>query len=277
MAVYAIGDLQGCLEPLERLLARIRFQPGRDRLWFAGDLVNRGPHSARVLRFVRDLGASAVTVLGNHDLHLLAVAAGARALRRKDTVADVLEAADGGALLEWLRQRPLVHRDADLDFAMVHAGIPPAWNIEDAERNARAVEAALRGPHRDELLRGMYGDEPADWDERLSGWDRLRYTVNALTRLRYCDAAGRLVLDETGPPSQRRPGLVPWFEARRTRPLGTRIVFGHWATLDLDGPPDPRHGAYHVDTGCVWGRRLTALRLEDARAFSVPCARGPSA
>lgn len=276
MAVYAIGDVQGCHDALLALLAHVGFDPARDRLWFAGDLVNRGPRSTEVLRFVRDLGERAVTVLGNHDLHLLAVGEGARPLRRKDTFAQVLEAPDAAELLGWLRRQPLLHRDAGLGYTLVHAGLAPQWSIAEAQRRAAELERALRAPGWHAFLAAMYGDDPVLWSEQLSGSARLRFITNAFTRMRYCDAAGRLDLAESGPPGSQPAGLMPWYEVPARRNAGERILFGHWATLDLTGPIDPRHRVHHLDTGCVWGGRLTAMRLEDGRRFSVPCAEGPA-
>jgi len=271
MPAYAVGDVQGCLGPLRALLDRVGFAPG-DRLWLVGDLVNRGEHSVEVLRLVRDLGERAVTVLGNHDLHLLAVAAGVRKRRRKDTFGDVLEAPDRDDLLDWLRRRPLLHRDRSAGWTMVHAGLPPQWSLDDAEARAAEVEAVLRGPDPGRLLRTMYGDQPNRWSDSLAGDARRRLITNCLTRIRYCDAEGRLSMDEKGPPGTAGGHLMPWFEVPGRRSAGERIVFGHWATLQLERPVDPRHGVHHLDTGCAWGGALTALRLEDAAHFSVDCA-----
>ncbi len=269
MAVYAIGDVQGCRADLERLLERLRFDPAHDRLWLCGDLVNRGPDSAGTLRLVRALGESAVTVLGNHDLHLLAVARGVRPPRRKDTFHDVLEAPDGDELLEWLRRRPLLHHDPALGHTLVHAGLPPQWDLTTARACADEVHAWLAGPRWGELLDHIYGDGPARWDEGLSGWERLRFAINALTRIRYVTADGRLDLAFKGPPDQAPPGLIPWFRhpARRNRDLS--LVFGHWSTLGAVDDP----GIHPLDTGCVWGGRLTALRLDrhPPEATALPC------
>ena len=270
MATYAIGDVQGCANALHSLLDHIGFERDGDRLWFAGDLVNRGPDSLEVLRFVSELGERAVTVLGNHDLHLLATAAGARRLRAKDTFAEVLRAPDRPALLDWLRTRPLLHHDAALGFTMVHAGLPPQWALEEAGGLAREVEETLRGAGSDALLHEMYADEPRRWSPALAGPERLRFVINALTRLRYVAPDGGFDFKHQGPPGTQAPGLLPWFEAPERRSRGVRIVFGHWATLELHGPVDPGHGVYPVDTGCVWGGALSALRLEDGRRFSVP-------
>ena len=274
MATYAIGDVQGCAGALHSLLARLGFEPGRDRLWFAGDLVNRGPHSLAVLRFVRGLGERAVAVLGNHDLHLLASASGARRPKSRDTFGDVLSAPDRDALLGWLRRRPLLHHDAGHGYTLVHAGLAPQWTLGEARALAREVEERLRGDAHETLLGDLYGDEPACWSPGLGGVERHRFVVNALTRMRYVTPGGALDLREAGPPGTQAAGLVPWFEAPGRRSRDARIVFGHWATLALPAPEGAAQRVHHVDTGCVWGGRLSALRLEDRRLFSVPCRRG---
>jgi bis(5'-nucleosyl)-tetraphosphatase (symmetrical) len=259
MATYAIGDVQGCCDELEALLRALDFEPSRDRLWFVGDLVNRGPRSLDVLRLVRRLGDAAVTVLGNHDLHLLAIARGAAHLRPADhTLLPVLEAPDRDALLDWLQARPMLHHDATLGVTMVHAGLPPQWDIALARRCAAELEAALRGEHSGRLLADMYGNQPDLWDEALEGVDRLRFVTNALTRLRVCDTAGRLLLKYKGPPAKMPAGVVPWFRVPGRRSSGARIVCGHWSALGYhDGD-----GVLALDTGCVWGGRLTAQRLD---------------
>ena len=270
MATYAIGDVQGCAEALFSLLDLVAFDREHDRLWFAGDLVNRGPHSLEVLRFVHGLGERAVCVLGNHDLHLLASAAGAREPRAKDTFGDVLGAPDRDSLLEWLRTRPLLYHDGEHGFAMVHAGLPPQWTLQEARALAREVEAVLRGTADGAFYREMYGDEPRHWSPALTGSARHRFIVNALTRLRYVTSDGALEFRHAGPPGTQAKGLVPWFEAPGRQSRGTHIVFGHWATLQLHEPVEPAHRVYHLDTGCVWGGALSAMRLEDGRRFSVP-------
>lgn len=258
MAVYAVGDLQGCLEPLQRLLDRLRFDPAADRLWLVGDLVNRGPHSLETLRFVRDLGTAATCVLGNHDLHLLAVAARGRPLKRGDTLRPVVEAEDAPELLDWLRARPLLHHDADLGWTLVHAGLPPQWDLALAQACAAEVEAVLRGPHNADLLAAMYGDRPTVWSPDLRGMERLRYIVNALTRMRYVDPRGALELACKSAPEQAPPGLTPWFRIADRRSRDARIVFGHWSTLGLIREPN----VLALDTGCLWGGTLTAARLD---------------
>ena len=270
MAVYTIGDVQGCHARLLALLDHIAFDPDRDRLRFAGDLVNRGPDSLAVLRFVRGLGDRAVTVLGNHDLHLLAAAHGLRKPTRGDTLEAILEAPDRDDLLDWLRHCPLLDENPASGFVLVHAGLPPAWDLHTARACARELEAVLRGPRLGKFLARMYGNEPRAWSPDLEGHDRLRYITNAFTRLRYVDRRGRMDFGEKRPPGQQAQGLVPWFAARKRRSRGTPIVFGHWATLQIDTPVDPAHGVWHVDTGCVWGGSLTALREDDRRLFSVP-------
>ncbi|NIR28198.1 MAG: symmetrical bis(5'-nucleosyl)-tetraphosphatase [Gammaproteobacteria bacterium] len=271
MAVYAIGDVQGCYEELRSLLERIAFDPERDRLWFVGDLVNRGPRSLDTLRFVRDLGERALVVLGNHDLHLLAVVEGVDKVRREDRFGDVRQAPDRDELLAWLRRRPLLHRNEDLGFTMVHAGLPPQWDVDEAAERAAEVEAALRDDAYRTYLKHMYGDEPARWSPELEGWARLRFITNALTRMRYCDDRGRLVFGESGPPGTQPPGCHPWFAVSGRKSRSERIVFGHWATLQLERPVAPQHRVYHLDRGCVWGGSLTALRLDDQQWFAVPC------
>jgi len=271
LAIYAIGDVQGCFNELKTLLTELHFRPNHDQLWFAGDLVNRGPRSLDVLRFVRDLGDQAIAVLGNHDLHLLAVAAGKRRLRRKDTIEEILRAPDRDQLLAWLRARPLLHHDAGLGFTVIHAGLPPQWDVATAQRCAREVESVLHNPDYASLLDQMFGDQPDRWSERLTGFARLRFTINCLTRLRYCDRDGVLNLAENGSPGTQGPSLMPWFEVPSRRSRGERIIFGHWATLQLHQTLDPRHEVYHLETGCTWGGHLTAMRLDSLRYVSVPC------
>jgi bis(5'-nucleosyl)-tetraphosphatase (symmetrical) len=261
MTTYAIGDLQGCLEPLQRLLDRLGFDPAEDRLWFVGDLVNRGPDSVACLRFVRDLGASAVTVLGNHDLHLLAMAAGNQSKASED-LKRVLEAPDAGELLEWLRTLPLIHTDRRSGFTLVHAGLPPWWDVAQATVLAGEVESVLRGPDCESFLRVMYGDTPGLWEETLAGEERLRFIVNALTRLRFVDPDGRMDFNETGPPGSQPEHLVPWFEHPERKSRAERIVFGHWSALG----PYAGHNVWALDSGCVWGKALTALKIPEHEA-----------
>lgn len=269
MATYAIGDVQGCFDELQLLLRQCDFQAKKDKLWFVGDLVNRGPKSLEVLRFVRDLGKRAVTVLGNHDLHLLAVACGnQRKQKPSDTLAPILGAPDRDELLDWLRQRPLLHHDAALGYTMVHAGLPPQWDLATATLCAREVESALRGPGWKGFLDQMYGDQPDRWSEGLTGIERLRYSVNALTRMRFVYEDGRIDLKSKGAPHTAPVGVMPWFAARGRKSANLELIFGHWSTLgEAEG-----FGVYPLDTGCVWGGRLTALRLDgEPKWIAVPC------
>ena len=268
MATYAVGDVQGCCDELESLLDTLRFDPTRDRLWFVGDLVNRGPRSLDVLRLVRQLGEAAVVVLGNHDLHLLAIARGAAHLRPADrTLEAILSAPDRGPLLDWLQSRAMLHHDAALGVTMIHAGLPPQWDIPLARRCAAELEAALRGDHSGRLFRAMYGNHPDLWAEELEGEERLRFITNALTRLRVCDRAGRLQLKHKGPPGKMPASVIPWFQVPGRRSAGARIVCGHWSALGYhDGD-----GVLALDTGCVWCVSLTARRLDvPAPPVSVP-------
>jgi bis(5'-nucleosyl)-tetraphosphatase (symmetrical) len=258
MAVWAIGDIQGCAEELDALLGKIAFRPSRDRLWLVGDLVNRGPDSLGVLRRVMGLGRSVTCVLGNHDLHLLAVVAGRRELSSGDTFGDVLAARDAGAIVDWVRHRPLLHYDSKVRRVLVHAGLPPPWTVQQARTEARAVEAALRGRQWRSALRSMYGNEPTAWSPKLARSERRRYTINALTRMRYCDPRGRLDLRFSGPPGTQPKGLTPWFDVPARSSRGAHIVFGHWASLGLLRRAD----ITALDTGCVWGNALTAVRLD---------------
>jgi bis(5'-nucleosyl)-tetraphosphatase (symmetrical) len=262
---YAVGDIQGCDEELQALLERLNFSADRDQLWFVGDLVNRGPDSLAALRRVRSLGDNAVVVLGNHDLHLLAVAHGARRPRRSDTLDEVLAAPDREALLEWLITRPLAHAEgADL---MVHAGVVPQWTVAFTLTLAREVGEALRRDPR-ALFDHMYGNEPDRWHERLSGMARLRFAINVLTRLRVCTADGRVDLAIKGEPPPPSSPLRPWFAHAERASREARVIFGHWSALGLVREP----GVIGLDTGCVWGGALSAVDLDSERAVvSVPC------
>jgi bis(5'-nucleosyl)-tetraphosphatase (symmetrical) len=261
MALYAIGDVQGCDQELGELLRRIRFRPDRDRLWFVGDIVNRGPRSLAALRRVHALRDNAVVVLGNHDLHLLAVVhSRTRQLRDGDTLDEVLKAPDRDRLLEWLIHRPLFHHDKTLDLAMVHAGLPPQWNLSFARSAAAEVRKALRtNPTR--LFTHMYGNQPDKWSEALTGYDRLRFMVNCFTRLRYCDAKGRINLKLKDAPRDVRAPWLPWFRVPGRASREARIVCGHWSTL---GYYD-HHNVLAIDAGCVWGGSLCAVRLDKPR------------
>lgn len=259
MATYAIGDIQGCWDNLRALLARIQPAAG-DRLWLAGDLVNRGPRSLAVLRWAAEQGDRVVAVLGNHDLHLVACARGVRRPRRSDTFQDVLEAPDGGALVDWLARRPLLHREGD--WLMVHAGLLPAWSADDAERIAREVEAAGLSQH----LLDTWRDAPRRWRDDLARDDRHALALAAFATLRCVDREGAMDREFDGPPAEAPPGLLPWFDHPERRSRAARIVCGHWAALGLLVRPD----LAALDSGCVWGGQLSALRLEDGALFQVP-------
>lgn len=269
MATYAIGDLQGCYDELQDLLELIDFDSSTDRLWFTGDLVNRGPASLQCLRFVKE--NNHLSVLGNHDLHLLAVATRQAKLRHKDTLDDILRAPDRDELLDWLLHCPLGYRDASLGFTMVHAGLSPHWDIPKALLCAAEVEALLRGGAHEDFFAHMYGDQPDSWSEQLRDWDRCRYIINCLTRIRYCDPAGRLTLREKGPPGTQAPPYLPWFNVAQRQSRGAKILFGHWATIRLGTRLDfTGEKVFPLDGGCIWGGKLMALRLEDETYFQVP-------
>ena len=265
MSTWAVGDVQGCYEQLRRLLDSVSFDPAHDTLWLVGDLVNRGPQSLETLRYARSLGERAVTVLGNHDLNLLALSEGLRKPHRGDTIDDILKAPDRDELLHWLRTRRMMHAGAG--YAMVHAGLLPQWTIARALELAAEVETALAGPDYRELLVNMYGNAPTAWDESLEGYDRLRVIVNAMTRLRLCDAEGRMEFSHKtgllGMPS----GYMPWFDVPGRASAATPIVCGHWASLGLC----VRDDLAAIDTGCVWGRELSALRLHDRVLARCDC------
>ncbi len=268
MATYAIGDVQGCFEPLQRLFDYISFDPAADRIWFVGDLVNRGPQSADVLRFVRGLGSSAVVVLGNHDLHLVMQSEGYGKPNREDTFGDVLAAPDRAELLDWLRAQPLCHVEAR--WAMVHAGLLPGWTVAQARSLSAEVSAALTCADYREFLANMWGSEPAAWDDSLIGWDRLRVVVNAMTRMRFITPGGAMEFrapGAKGPPEKGPAGCVPWFDAPARRSEDHVIVCGHWSALGFRDQPN----LLALDTGCLWGGSLTAVRLEDRRVFRQPC------
>jgi bis(5'-nucleosyl)-tetraphosphatase (symmetrical) len=260
MATYAIGDVQGCYDELRALLERIGFDASRDRLWFVGDLVNRGPKSLAVLRFVRSLEENAVTVLGNHDLHLITQHEGFERKRKDDTFTDVLGAPDAKDLVGWLRARPLMHVEGN--WAMVHAGLLPQWTIDSAAARAKEVENALRAVNYRDFLQNMYGSKPERWEDSLASWDRLRVVVNAMTRMRFCSPEGVMEFKETG--KEAPPGFFPWYQTRKQ--AERQIVFGHWSSAGLQLTPR----VAGLDTGCVWGGPLTALRLEDRWLAQVP-------
>jgi bis(5'-nucleosyl)-tetraphosphatase (symmetrical) len=265
---YLIGDVQGCCDALDRLLAEIGFSPSRDRLYMLGDLVNRGPDSLGVLRTLRGFGDAAVCLLGNHDLHLLAVAAGLRQPHRKDTTRDILEAPDRDAWIAWLREHRLAVYEHG--WLMVHAGVAPQWDLDLTLRLAGEVETLLRGGELEGFLRVMYGNEPSQWKDDLLGADRWRFAVNALTRIRFCRATDGALEFESKEGLDSAPlGYVPWFQAPGRRTAGVPIAFGHWSTLGLINQSD----LLAIDTGCVWGGRLTAVRVEggEREVIQVRC------
>jgi len=269
LAIYAIGDVQGCYDPLRRLLDKIHFDPQKDRLWLTGDLINRGPQSLQTLRFIKSLGKAAITVLGNHDLHLLALGYGARNAERHDeSLQDVLAASDRDELLDWLRHKPLAHYSKKLNTLMVHAGVPPQWSVKKTLARSAEIESVLSSDRIGKLLKHMYGDRPRRWSGGLGGYPRQRFIINALTRMRMIYPDGRLNFTHKGPPGKARQGLRPWFAARKPKWSGTRIVFGHWAALGLLVEAE----LIGLDSGCVWGKTLTAVKLtKKSRVKSVSC------
>lgn len=265
MTRYAIGDVQGCYDELRTLVAQLTFKPDRDQLWFTGDLVNRGPRSLQVLRYVRALGANAVVVLGNHDLHLLAVALGSRRKRKSgDTLDEILQARDRDTLLEWLLSLPLVHFDSDRGDLLVHAGLIPQWDAATAVQLSREVEYAL-SKGASAVFDEMYGDRPDRWSDALDGMDRLRFVINVLTRLRVCTGDGRIDLKMKGSAAEVQPPWRPWFELENRRSRDVRVIFGHWSALGFVRA----HRVVGLDTGCVWGGALTALDLDSRQAQPV--------
>lgn len=266
MTTYAIGDLQGCLSPLRHLLDKLAFDPASDALWFAGDLVNRGPESVEALRFVKSLGDTAICVLGNHDLHLLAVAHGVRQMTNKDTLQPILDAPDRDELCAWLASRPLLHVDETLKHVLVHAGIHPHWSLKRAQKLAAEVHQVLT-EEPDELLSHMYGDTPAQWSKELTGRKRRRFAVNVFTRMRYCRMDGSLNLDFTGPPRSAPQNLHPWYAVAATHPWPMDIIFGHWSSH----PGICRSGIIPIDRGCVWGGALVAYAIETTTSHWVSC------
>lgn len=267
MATYAIGDIQGCFEPLQQLLREIAFDPHHDRLWLVGDLVNRGPQSLEVLRFVKQLGERAITVLGNHDLHLVMVAYGYGRTSAEDTLQPILDAPDREELMTWLRSRPLFHVEGD--YAMVHAGLLPSWDVAQAQALSEEVRTALLRPDFHDFLAHMWGSQPTGWNEELRGWDRLRVIVNAMTRMRFCSAGGEMEFRSKGPVTSAPAGSLPWFEVPGRASANHSIVCGHWSALGLR----IERRLLALDSGCLWGGALTAVRLEDREVFQLPCTR----
>jgi bis(5'-nucleosyl)-tetraphosphatase (symmetrical) len=266
MSIYAIGDIQGCFDELLRLLDTISFNEHSDQLWFAGDLVNRGYKSLETLRFIKSLGDSAVTVLGNHDLHLLAASCASKISNKKDTLLPILEAPDRDELIHWLRHRPLFHFNDD--FCLVHAGLPPQWDFKKTKKCALLAEQALKDPDYQVFLKQMYGNKPNIWSSSLKGVERLRFIINCFTRMRYCDVNGRLDFVQSGPLGTQPKNLVPWFSVPKRKNADMRIIFGHWSSLGYyEGS-----NCYGIDTGCIWGGQLTAIKLDEpVQRFSIEC------
>jgi bis(5'-nucleosyl)-tetraphosphatase (symmetrical) len=265
MATYAVGDIQGCFHSFQSLLKRIQFNPTSDKLWLVGDLINRGSGSLEVLRWVFEHQSSIVTVLGNHDLHTLVVAEGFVSAHRSDTIQALLDAPDADELLSWLRHQPLLHFEHDC--LMVHAGLLPQWTAAKAQSLAQEVHQALSADNYREFLKHMYGNQPVQWDDALTGYDRLRLITNAMTRLRVCTQAGEMEFNFKGELASLPLGFLPWFELEDRVSADTTIVFGHWSAIGLR----QTNNVYALDTGCLWGGALTAIRLEDKAVFQVPC------
>jgi len=268
-ATFAIGDVQGCFDDLLRLLDKLDFDPELDQLWFTGDLINRGPNSLALLRFVKDLGGAAISVLGNHDLYLLAAAAGAVNIRRKDTIVEILDAPDCEELLFWLRHQPILHHDETLGYTMVHAGLPPQWDLAKAMSCATELETVLQNFDYEDFFKHLYGHKPSRWREELTGWDRLRFIANCFTQMKYCDRKGRLDLACEHRKLRGKKRSMPWFEVPGRASRKLCILFGHWAALDTQTPL--QYCVHPLDTGCANGGRFTALRLEDQRIVRVRC------
>jgi bis(5'-nucleosyl)-tetraphosphatase (symmetrical) len=258
MAVYAIGDVQGCVLPLEELLEKLNFDSARDKLWLTGDLVNRGPDSLNTIRLVRKLDQSVISVLGNHDLHFLAVAEGIRCTRAGDTFEQLQNASDLEEIVYWMRHLPMVHCDKALKTIMTHAGVYPGWNRKQLISNAQLVEKELRGDNYRKFLKQMYGKDPVRWKKTLDGWDRLRFITNAITRMRYCDFRRNLDFVEKGRPGSQPDDLIPWYQHPEMRCKKWRLVFGHWSALGYF----QQQNIVSLDSGCVWGGKLTAVRLD---------------
>lgn len=271
MSTYAIGDLQGCYQELQDLLNEINFDDSKDKLWFVGDLVNRGPDSLKCLRFVKTLGEKAKSVLGNHDLHFLAIANEVRKPHHKDTLDEILNADDANELVQWIRKQPLLVHDDELNFTMIHAGLPPQWSLKKAIKLARETETFLQSDQFKTFIHNMYGDQPDTWSNSLTDDDRYRFIINCFTRIRYLDKTGKLNLKEKNTPGKQADSLLPWYVLPERKTKNDKIIFGHWSTLTLGKKKNfKQHNIFPLDTGCLWGRSLTAMRLEDEKMFSVP-------
>ncbi len=270
MTTYAIGDVQGCYDALHRLLDKLKFDPSNDQLWFAGDLINRGTQSLETLRFIKGLGSTAHSVLGNHECHFLAVAHGHKKPHRLDTFTDILTADDAKELIEWVRMQPFFYEDPSLGYAMLHAGIPPQWSIGDTRQHAKQLQAVIQGPQVNDFLAVMYGDTPNLWDACLTGSNRMRFIINCFTRLRFCDKQGRLNLIEKGDIGTQADGLIPWFDAPNRKTTNHKILFGHWSTLGVH----QQNNTVCLDGGCLWGGSLAAIKLDGSNEIiSIGCGR----
>jgi len=261
MATYAIGDVQGCYDELKALLSQIKYKSDCDQLWFCGDLVNRGPKSLETLRFIKSLEGNAISVLGNHDLHLLAMAFNHKKPGKKDTFDELLQAKDSLELLNWLRQLSMAHHDGEKNITLLHAGLHPHWSIRKMLQLAGEVESVLRSAQHINFYKHMYGDKPLLWNDSLSGWARYRYITNTLTRLRYCDEQGKATLNAKGPPGSQAKNLYPWYEVPGRVSRHDTIIFGHWSTLPHAGLASINN-TYAIDSGCLWGGALTAMRID---------------
>jgi len=270
MATYAIGDIQGCFQELNDLLDLIGFSETDDHLWFAGDLVNRGPKSLETLRFIKSLGDRAITILGNHDIHLLA-AAQTNKSHRKDTFDEIFQAPDRDELLNWLRQQPLFYHDEVTGYSILHAGVAPQWNLLKIQNLAAEVELVLRGDRCQEYLSHIYGNKPDTWSDDLQGWERLRCITNFFTRVRFCNEHGQMDFNEKGPPGSQPDNWKPWYEIKNRKSTDLKIIFGHWSTHKLAEKSIGENNVFPIDTGCLWGGELTAFRLEDATLFQLNC------
>jgi len=271
MSTYAIGDVQGCYSELQNLLNEINFDERRDELWFAGDLVNKGPKSLQTLRFIKALGVNAKITLGNHDLHLLAVAKNIQPLLKKDTIQEILAADDVKELIDWLKSRPLLITDDNLNFTMVHAGLPPQWSLENAKEFAKECELILQSEKINKLLAEMYGDTPNIWVNSLQDYAKQRFIINCFTRIRFCNSDGMLDFDTKVAPGKQNTSLIPWYSLPNRKTKDNKIIFGHWSTVHIGNEKNfKQYNVYPIDTGCLWGGRLTAMRLEDEKVFSVP-------
>ena len=271
MSAYAIGDIQGCYSELQNLLNEINFDERRDELWFTGDLVNKGPKSLQTLRFIKALGVNAKITLGNHDLHLLAVAKNIQPLLKKDTIQEILAADDVKELIDWLKSRPLLITDDNLNFTMVHAGLPPQWSLENAKEFAKECELILQSEKINKLLAEMYGDTPNIWVNSLQDYAKQRFIINCFTRIRFCNSDGMLDFDAKVAPGKQNTSLIPWYSLPNRKTKDNKIIFGHWSTVHIGNEKNfKQYNVYPIDTGCLWGGRLTAMRLEDEKVFSVP-------